>query len=717
VNSSLPKRCSTCCTTRDAGWERRFQDYAKAREQRAKVEQAALKAVSGGGEGGFAGDEFAALRAAGAIAKILRLGAPVIGNTGETLAKAFAEAGIKAGAEAAAALRARLEDHLRQNLKNDEYALFANPHETLARALAAGLHSVAERRPLLVVLDTYEIVDRADLWVREIVRFAGPDVVWVIGGRDDLSRDRGDFGGSYFRGYAADFPRRLVPYDVRRLALDDLHAYFAAAAPGRPLDGEAAEAINRATRGIPLAVCEAADVWAAGASTAELVGDIADATPHKDIVGKMTARYFLHAVQPQDRRALYALSLAGGDADVLRAMLHEDGAADFDLSAALAKLRRDYASVHSDEARLQEEPALFLRERLKTDPVVRGEAWCKAMFRRAGEALRARRERREARLPHAEDRCEDEDWLADAIALCRYLFWLDEDEAWGWLLPRFVEGLAYSRNLLRGLLEAAAGWKDQMSKTGKRWLKALQAGDSLFPGVQDEAEMLAALDDCRRAGWLKGKGEDEREAILSLKRGQLRYRQERYEDALAEYQHAERLLPMGRSALKKQLAEALYTLSGKFLWPDSSRSSVPSENGLRAAELAVILDRTHGSAHDYYPVALNNLGQKEKAIEYYQHAIELDPQLASPHHGLTKTMRHIFSARWICGKTPGAPASKPLPVCWRTKPWPCSAWGSAKKPSPPGAKPWRSACRATKSNMSSTICSKPPPIRPAGLTK
>src|SRR5262249_31147959 len=153
----------------------------------------------------------------------------------------------------------------------------------------------------------------------------------------------------------------------------------------------------------------------------------------------------LHALKnDEDRRALYALALARGDRDVLRAMLRTDSAANFDLTARLVQLERDYASVHFKEARLQDEPAFFFCERLKT---MRDEDWVKDLNRLAVNTIRARMRRRAEDLPRAEDRCADEDRVNDAIQLTDHLFWLDESEAWRWLAPCFVESMAYSGEL------------------------------------------------------------------------------------------------------------------------------------------------------------------------------------------------------------------------------------------------------------------------------
>jgi hypothetical protein len=103
----------------------------------------------------------------------------------------------KGGAEKLAQMKALLRDRL----SNTQYELWLRPDEQIARPLGRGLASLAKKKPLILSLDTYEIVDQADFWLREVINIAGPRLVWVIAGRKSLVQS-GPWGGeSYFRGY------------------------------------------------------------------------------------------------------------------------------------------------------------------------------------------------------------------------------------------------------------------------------------------------------------------------------------------------------------------------------------------------------------------------------------------------------------------------------------------------------------------------------------
>jgi len=617
----------------DQKWGGYFGTYQESVKKRGEVEKQAAQILSAVGEQ----DDLAALRGAGAtaIAKVLRLGLP-IGETGEKLARAFLDVGIRVGAEQAAHLRAAVENRLRARLDPKQFDLFLNPNEQLARALGEGLRKTSESKPLIVFLDTYEIVDRADLWVRSAIRTAGPRIVWIISGRDNLMRS-GQFGSQYFKGYAEEFPRRLLGFDMRQLAEQDTRALLTDRASDRELDERAVQAISRATRGVPLALNEAAEMWAKGVALVDIVGDIDDATPRGQIVQKMTARYLLHAVAEADKQAIFALALAHGNIEILRAMLRPAGGGPFDLDSLLRQLERDYASVHYESARLHDEPAFFLQNYLKEE-IHRTEDRVRTLNQRAVEALRERLQKLETDLPLLEDRCKDDDWLNTALDLAEHLFWLDENETWHWLVPRLVESLAYSGELRRGLVQIAIRWQDYLSKTGKKRVKVLRAADHFFL-PDEQGELLEELTRLERMGWLKGEGESERGAILNWRDGQLFYVRAKYTDALAQYDRAERGLPKNGEALKKQLGEAMNSLAIKFIWPESMTGSFYSTEAERILLKVVAWLPENEVAWYQLGVTLSHGGKLPDALVAYQRAIELDPKNALPHNGLGNLYR------------------------------------------------------------------------------
>lgn len=371
---------SLCAIAIRQEWAAQFAQYKTALKLRAEAEQKAADVLSSAGEK----DELSELRGASAvvIAKLVRTAVPVVGDAGENLVRSFADLGIKGGAEGLARMRAAATNCLKARLDPDKYDMFLYPDERLAAALAEGFRTIAVRKPLVVFLDTYEIVDRADYLLRMVMRQAGPRLLWVIAGRDNLLRSR-QYGDEYFRGYAEEWPQRLLNYDMRQLAQDDIRGYFSAWVPERPINDQELLAMSRATRGIPLAVREAADIWKAGHGLDAIVADLSDGTPARDIVQRMTERYQLHCMNnPADRQLLYALALARGNTKLLRAMLQPADDPSWSLDIILRRLERDYASVHREPAQLHDDPATFFIEYLK-EPVRRDEPWLQNYAQRA----------------------------------------------------------------------------------------------------------------------------------------------------------------------------------------------------------------------------------------------------------------------------------------------------------------------------------------------
>lgn len=597
-----------------SNWEKHFKAYEHVRKQRQEAEKKAAEALTINDDK----DEYKDLRNVGAstIAKVIRLGMPIVGDTGEKLVNVFLEAGIKVGAEQAMRLKTLAETQLRARLSGEHFDLFTNPNEGTARAFADGLKKLSEHRPTIVFLDTYEIVDRTDIWLRMTIEAAGPNLLWVISGRNNLLNSR-QFGNEYLKGYAEDFPSRLVPIDVRQLALEDVRLYFKTRAPRRLLDQNAADAIRRATRGIPLALEQAADMWEKETPLEAIVGDTTDATPQRDIVRKMTERYMLHVITAVDKHAIYALALARGDVEILRAMLRPDNnLTQFDLESLIQRLERDYASVYVGENKLHDEPALFIIAHLK-ERVRRTSEDVKELIQKALTVLRQRFEKSEIGL-EIEERCEDEDWVHTVLEIQYYLFWLDEEEAWKWLVPRFVEGIGYSRDLRRGLLQIIKEWQDDLSARGQKRLKIF-FGIDVHHHENEKSQILDELYHLVDLGWLGGQGDAERLSILDLQKGRLLFNQGKHAEAFTHYQKTNKGLSSENRTLRRNLTQALIDLA--YSYQDNKQNLKAHE----VLTLAINLEPINPNVHHLLGHILHDLKREEESIKSFQKAIELEP--------------------------------------------------------------------------------------------
>ncbi len=564
-----------------------------------------------------------------------------------------------------------IEMRLKGKLSKDEYNILIDSGRELAKHLASGMREISKKRDLLIFLDTYEIVDRADHWVRQVINNSGARVAWIISGRNDLLRDvKRD--KTYFRGYGTDYASNLNSYDMRQLAKDDITAYFAAVVPERPLDDEQLEAIIEVTRGIPLAVTLAAAIWRDKRKTLEdIVGGFDEIIPAVKLAQAMSERYFLHCLDDEsDKRALYAMALADGNPIVYRAMLSAQLNDGNTLDEYIGRLRRDYASVHQEEARLHDEPALFLRHHLLEQETLRSSEWLREFNEETVTALRRERERIENDYPLLEERCEDEDWLKITQMLIKHLLWIDEQDAWTEIVLRFVEGWAYKRSLQNDLIAELKCRGKYLSDRGKKWLKLLKIGTKRDRqiDISEEARLLRQMETWVGQGKLNGPDEGERKAILFLKQGGHALRKKELKYANENFLQAERNLPAQGEQLQAQLAEAMLQLASEYLWPDNRTYAVRApeaipimekvvqwlperqrgwhvygialtEDGQSEAAIqplleSIRLDSNHSSVQNSLGIVYSKLGRHDEAITAYQKAIELDHKFTIPHNGL-----------------------------------------------------------------------------------
>ena len=609
-------------------WGKQFAMYNQTLKHRAEAEKRAMAAIMSQSKDGF--DEFGVLRSASAdvLAGLIRSKVPMP-RQGEELVSAFTEMGIELTVEQAQRMRGMLDNTIRARLKPELLDHFLNPHEQQATAIARGLERVAGKKPLIVVFDSYEKIDRADIWVREMMRTAGPNVLWIMAGRNDLFRSR-RFGDEYFKGYEADFGQAVTAMQLEPLSAENITEYFALRAPNRPIPLKELQQIIEITNGIPLAVHEAADIWKAGASIEEIVGDPAAATSATGLVQNMTDSYLRHVVRAEDRQILYALALARGDIDVLRAMLMPAGG-EFDLDDLLRRMERDYASVHARQARLHPEPERFLLNHLRHD-VRRSAPEVQRLNERAVTVLEERLSRWNAEMPLLEERCEDSDWVQTALDVAAHRYWLGSREGWEWVIPRYVEGWAYSTDLMHGLLKIGKEWYEHWAQNDRKLLDVLflvAAKD--FRHVERLLRSLAMLEE---RGWFDGDGAEERRAILQLRMGQYFLEIGNYSRSRTHFDDVVAFMPEHSRVLKQELAQGLEKLGSKL---------TAKKGGYSAETETLFTQLTHISParqRGWYKLGeiREQAGDVRGATEAYSNASRLNPFDGAAHFRLGRLL-------------------------------------------------------------------------------
>ncbi|NEP20459.1 MAG: hypothetical protein F6J97_26860, partial [Leptolyngbya sp. SIO4C1] len=329
------------------------------------------------------------------------LAAALGGETTERLAKV----GITLGAEGLSQIN-RL---VIKALTAEEQEIYARPQEQLAVALGQGLAAAAKQRPLVLVLDTYEIVDQTlcDYALRQVIQASGGQTIWVIAGRANLA-DSEQRGQIYFRGYRQDFSDQVYPVQLREFGLEEIQQFFAKQV--EPIDATQAEALSRFSRGIPFVINLAAELWAKGVPFEEITAapNQGDATQsaHYQIIKAMSQRFLVHCLGPEhraDRQTVFGLAmLRRSEAKLLRAMLDVEA-----LEPRLQELQSRYSFILAESLQLDNKLKTFLGEYLLA-PVRRSEPLLQEINQRALSWLDLRIEQATAGMTDRADRLAEE---------------------------------------------------------------------------------------------------------------------------------------------------------------------------------------------------------------------------------------------------------------------------------------------------------------------
>ncbi len=344
-----------------------FKEFLTVREAIAKanvkVDEAARKVgQEGQGTANAALSKKVLDGGAKVISLILQVSAPGV-------ATKAVESMLPVGLELSAELLHQTRVFVQRSLEPKEVELYENSRKRLAQALGAGLAVVAKKCPVVVFLDTYEIVDRqeCDWAMREVMRAAGTRVLWVVTGRANLADDdwRGD---DTFLGYRADFSdETLFTKSLAQFSGDEIRQFFEAVVPDQALTEDQAKHIGQFSLGIPFVVQAIANLWRDGVPLEQLLAPVEEDTlgknPRQALIKKISQRFLIHCRnEPQDLEAVYALAMVRRTKllGVLEAMLDES-----DLLGRVESLRSRYSFVlESDGVRLSEKLANFVREYL-----------------------------------------------------------------------------------------------------------------------------------------------------------------------------------------------------------------------------------------------------------------------------------------------------------------------------------------------------------------
>lgn len=374
--------------------------------------------------------------------------------------------------------------YLRRRLKFRDFTILKEAPELLAQAVGNAFRKASQRWPLVIGLDTYETIDRADRWIRAVIMNGGPNIIWVIAGRNNLVKPI-PFGDDYnFKGYADDegVYFNLTEVDLYRLKIENTQRVFEEFATDRAklLPAEI-ERVQIVTKGIPLAIKTAARIY-------NETGKLEDALEgnqyeSNDIVKVMVERFQMHCINKEvDRRALHIVAISNHDESLLSELLLAEEESTKGFKDRFKQLERNYSVIYRGEYRLHDEPKDFFIRQLKRD---RGRKWVKELNERILKKLIGRLRQLEIQLFSLEERILNEDWRNLFLRIADHSFWLNENFGWSWITDFFVAGFLYGRTFQAELVKIVEGWERWLSIKGKRMYESIQKTGFIW--AKDEA--------------------------------------------------------------------------------------------------------------------------------------------------------------------------------------------------------------------------------------
>jgi hypothetical protein len=320
----------------------------------------------------------------------------------------FSEENLESGIEASVEVVNQTRQFLDRALSKEEREIYAQPRDRLGAALGRGLKNVAQRKPLVIFFDTYEIVDRpaCDYGMRQVMKAAGDRVLWVVSGRANLATSLRR-GKENFYGYQREFDQeRLYARSLSEFGVSEIREYFQQAVPEKNISEAELNAIADFSLGIPFVVAQAAAMWQEGTTMEEIVAPVAQKLGEsmRDEVVKTTCeRFLVHCFdekRDRDLQIVYGLAmLRQPDVGVLQAMLEVE-----DLETELQNLQQRYSFVLVDRMRLDEKLADFLQGYLLV-PIRREGVIVKPLNDRAIDYLTRKLEGKTKALVRTSHRC------------------------------------------------------------------------------------------------------------------------------------------------------------------------------------------------------------------------------------------------------------------------------------------------------------------------
>jgi hypothetical protein len=441
-----------------------FRDYRQGAARMPEYAARFEKVVAQSGQAGssFTAADAAALAKAGTSAGLLAFGHPggLLGFTPSQMKEA-AQAGVNLSDAAVRAVTGKK----RGVISPQEYDLVTDPSRELPRRAAAAVRTVARKAPLVIFLDTGEVISEwAWGWLRRVMTQTGPRVAWVVGARFETEEEAGADSpvAQFVQKIGDEFLVRMSPARFD----DEMIRDYLQARPNAPsYTDEQIALIARFTHGLPLAVSLTAALLDEGQPVEKVCQEAGDGHPGS-VASQLARRYLVHAEgqkytaddpRRDDVTKILGLALAYGDLRDDPGLLAKLWNVQ-DPLAAFQDLARRHDFVLPVSRRLHDD----VRDALRTDLL---DPWrrpaASGINERAIDLFKSRLAEMRGRWPTLDDQLAHTRFTTTVLAVLWHTLWIDNRAG----LDLFIEVLPVLAVAAEPTAEAAAHMMEQFAGT------------------------------------------------------------------------------------------------------------------------------------------------------------------------------------------------------------------------------------------------------------
>jgi len=516
----------------------------------------------------------------------------------------------------------QINEQIRGKLSSHEYDVYMRPQLELSKAFVQGLKNIAEQKPIILMFDTYEHLDRYNAWIRDGLIHKGSDrIIYVISGRNDHT-------AFYSHRFQEELLYSIKLREFSRLDIEDyLQTRNITASPS------VVESVFKVSRGVPLAVKAIAKVLKERKDFQEIFGDLAQ-TPLRgmeEIVGEVTRRFLRYCMETKedaldvrhskslDRSRIYALALMRQHSDRLhRERLlkivwgdAEKGITEQQIDTLLQDLAFRYSFILGPSADMHPTVRKFIKMALRDQSIPRG-----TTTEINNLAYSFATTKMQAITGDPVDLYRRKDYQEYCLDCLNHLLWIDPREAMLFLAKHTVKALSANRKFSDELLKIVKDEEtyEYLSDEHKRIIWALESVATWSGGTP---EQFSAAEEVRALlfEWL----DREEKITLHLRNAGnvLRMGRRGVQRALEELKEAEKLClgsdEMGRIRAETyvKVAETLYNI-GRI------------QEAISLLKRSIELESSNAYAYALLGRVLFRSGDIEKALEAYETASSMD---------------------------------------------------------------------------------------------